>query len=746
MKRVSLLFSIAIPVFALIALFNVFTPPVHAVEVGGLIYNDTTWTLANSPYIVTSDLYIDNGTTLTIEAGVEVYAEDNEAIEVLGHLNAGSDMGPTTIISGFSTIRFGFYDAFPEGSGDITNTVIHGDGITSYGIEIIGVSDDVVSIKNSVIQNQAIPIQAYVENLHRLQMENVSFVDNNSNQVFISYDRDTPILNGNVILRGHPGLESYEFTSDGTDMYVPSGITLTLEAGAIITGEYGIAVGGYFAANGTAASPITIRGRYYLKFYNSANIHHTIMNGNEIKNYDFVIQIRGNSTSLVSIKDSIIKNYRKYPISTYPSSIHRLHMENVSFVSDTENWVHIKSGESFTKNVTLVPYPGLAGYEISDLSAGGLFWTYIPSGITFTLESGVTLLADTILEFKGHFIANGSVAAPTIITGTSAIDFAESGSADITHTTISSDEVDNGSIKIKGNSNNLISIKDSIMQGLYHPIVTYDNSLHRLQMDNVSFVNNVHNRVFITFSDVSQDVVLTPQPGLEGYEIRDNLWFDGSPAPSTFVVPDGNSLTLEDGVSLFSVGNKTIEVNGRFIANGTQLNPVNITSSNDAAPGEWGGISVNGGEVILNHTNLRNGEVNLALTSPTSTVTISNSTVISASQSGISVTEGLLNIECSVLSENGLAGLWVDSSGTPDVTINHTDIWGNGAGITNTNSTFIDARYNWWGASDGPNGDFSGSGDTAFGNILHSPWLNTPNDCAQPPFRVFLPMILGLDN
>jgi PKD repeat protein len=40
--------------------------------VGGHITKDETWTVANSPYYVVDDLYVDAGVTLTIEAGVEV--------------------------------------------------------------------------------------------------------------------------------------------------------------------------------------------------------------------------------------------------------------------------------------------------------------------------------------------------------------------------------------------------------------------------------------------------------------------------------------------------------------------------------------------------------------------------------------------------------------------------------------------------------------------------------------------------
>ena len=41
-------------------------------EVSGIISSNTTWTLENSPYIVTGNILLNEGITLTIEAGVTV--------------------------------------------------------------------------------------------------------------------------------------------------------------------------------------------------------------------------------------------------------------------------------------------------------------------------------------------------------------------------------------------------------------------------------------------------------------------------------------------------------------------------------------------------------------------------------------------------------------------------------------------------------------------------------------------------
>ena len=52
--------------------------------VGGTIDVDTTFTLANSPYVVTSGLVIQDDATLTIEPGVTVFFEDGTGLEVTG--------------------------------------------------------------------------------------------------------------------------------------------------------------------------------------------------------------------------------------------------------------------------------------------------------------------------------------------------------------------------------------------------------------------------------------------------------------------------------------------------------------------------------------------------------------------------------------------------------------------------------------------------------------------------------------
>ena len=57
-------------------------------EVSGRISSNTTWTVANSPYVVTGDIYIDRGVKLTIEPGVTVKLNREKNIVVEGGLFA----------------------------------------------------------------------------------------------------------------------------------------------------------------------------------------------------------------------------------------------------------------------------------------------------------------------------------------------------------------------------------------------------------------------------------------------------------------------------------------------------------------------------------------------------------------------------------------------------------------------------------------------------------------------------------
>jgi hypothetical protein len=83
-------------------------------NVSGGIYNNTTWTLANSPYIVTDTIVVFPGVTLTIEPGVTVKFDDGKFVEVRqGSLIAtGTSADTITITSNSASPVKGIYKGF----------------------------------------------------------------------------------------------------------------------------------------------------------------------------------------------------------------------------------------------------------------------------------------------------------------------------------------------------------------------------------------------------------------------------------------------------------------------------------------------------------------------------------------------------------------------------------------------------------------------------------------------------------
>jgi len=88
-KQLKLLALVTVTILStLVAANKFFFVSVNATYVEGHISQDTTWTLTDSPYIVTKDLIVDPGVTLTIMPGVEVRFGGNFVLAVEGRLSA----------------------------------------------------------------------------------------------------------------------------------------------------------------------------------------------------------------------------------------------------------------------------------------------------------------------------------------------------------------------------------------------------------------------------------------------------------------------------------------------------------------------------------------------------------------------------------------------------------------------------------------------------------------------------------
>ena len=97
----------------------------HAItEVGGPIISDTTWTVANSPYLVVASLDVWAGVTLRIEPGVTVKFAPNTLLQVNGELIArGTAARPVIFTSTEATPRPGNWRGIEFTSTAVPTTV-----------------------------------------------------------------------------------------------------------------------------------------------------------------------------------------------------------------------------------------------------------------------------------------------------------------------------------------------------------------------------------------------------------------------------------------------------------------------------------------------------------------------------------------------------------------------------------------------------------------------------------------------
>lgn len=140
---------------------------IYATNVSGIISSNTTWTLANSPYVITGNVLLDSGYTLTIQPGVIVKFDSLKCLQIGGTLRAiGTTVSPITFTSNQTTHVPGFwgYILFNQTSVGYDSTT-HTGSVLQYCIIKFGGNQHVPNsngvirsdLTNSHTQNLALP-------------------------------------------------------------------------------------------------------------------------------------------------------------------------------------------------------------------------------------------------------------------------------------------------------------------------------------------------------------------------------------------------------------------------------------------------------------------------------------------------------------------------------------------------------------------------------------------------------------
>lgn len=94
MKHLNFFLSLAVPVL-LLSHSELYSQT----HVSGLISNNTSWNLPGSPYIVTGNILVSSGATLTIEPGVIVKFDSAKALQIDGELIANGTAGARIVFT-----------------------------------------------------------------------------------------------------------------------------------------------------------------------------------------------------------------------------------------------------------------------------------------------------------------------------------------------------------------------------------------------------------------------------------------------------------------------------------------------------------------------------------------------------------------------------------------------------------------------------------------------------------------------
>lgn len=282
------------------------------------------------------------------------------------------------------------------------------------------------------------------------------------------------------------------------------------------------------------------------------------------------------------------------------------------------------------------------------------------------------------------------------------------------------------------------------------------NSASVLTIENTTFSNNTNGSGYLnasaTFSHSGNSATGTGKKGfeLESSVSKDTIWqADSIPYMLSGYIPvsSGAKLTIEPNTVIkFYDTSSYIQVQGTLEALGTSTAKIYFTSLNDDSisgdtndnatsttpeAGDWRGIDLaSNASTTLSNVIFRYG---------------GSSACCSPHRANIFNNGGVLDIRDSEISYGSIYGVRNDTGTT---TISNTEVHNNGygfiyvGGILNTfsnnsmhdNSTYgfknnttstIGAENNYWGASDGPSGSGSGSGDAVSDHVDYDPWLSS---------------------
>ncbi len=541
-------------------------------NVSGTISADTTWTAVNSPYILTGDVTVAQGVTLTVEPGVVVKANYyNYGLTVQGEVYAAG--------TGESQIVFtSKYDADYGGGGVGTSYTYYWKGITiestgefnGYNIKVrysgcttscagFWVNGKLNLVSSEIYKpyyrgiyvssNNAVTVRN--NTMTYCTWTNLEFINNGTNEFVIENNtlnrsaiRANNYSSGTVTVQNNTITDANKFAIEVKN----TGTGIITARNNTITSTYGLYIGHTGSGTTNIEDNIVQNGAgygLYIYSYNTTG----------------VLSIRNNSISNMGYPLYINLDYLYGPISSIIAEVSNNTFNNCGST--------VNLGGTLKTNMTL-PKSNYSYYNsyllVSEVG--------VDQGVTLTVEPGVVLKAGRCgILTNGVINAIGTAESPIIFTSVYDSEYGGSGVTTSTYhwygiTVSSTGEFNGDNIKVRYSGGttscagfwvngklNLVSseIYKPYYRGIYvssnNAVTVRNNTMTYCTWTNLEFINNGTNEFVIENNTLNRSA------------IRANNYSSGTVTVQNNTITDANKFAIEvknTGTGIITARNNTI--------------------------------------------------------------------------------------------------------------------------------------------------------------------------------------------